>query len=156
MELHLEDYLGRRRDTKRERELAARLRELPEATRFEYIQQAMQINVVVGLGLANTCLRDNSSFASLLKQGLQVADASSMSLWLETVTPHLGFRHVANVLMQTIETNPQAVDYAVYWLPRVMPKEDDKATAQYYELVQKLKDADCEQRSESEPVSAAL
>ena len=94
MELNLEDYIGRRRDTVRERELASLLRKMPEPERFEYIQQAMRKHIVVGLELANSCLQHKTYFLALLQEGLENADASSICWWLEVALPHLGSRRV--------------------------------------------------------------
>lgn len=140
MELQLEDYIGRRRDTQRERELASLLRQMPEAERFEYIQQALRKHVVVGLQLAHTCLRDNKNFVTLLHQGLQQADASSIHNWLETVAPHLGFKRVIYLLNQSLQDTPEAVDMALYWLPRMLPAGDVNGWNSYYKLRADLKD----------------
>ena len=156
MELHLEDYIGRRRDTVRERELASLLRKMPETERFEYIQQAIHKHISVGLQLANSCLQHKTYFLSLLRQGLENADASWIRWWLETVLPHLGARRVIIELTRYAKESPDAVWMALYWLPGLLPKEDCKAREQMKQLVQQLKTEHTEVRSEVEPISATV
>jgi len=45
-------------------------------------------------------------------------------IWLKCVVPKLGFRRVISTLDKKLDTDPVAVDKALYWLPRLMPKGD--------------------------------
>lgn len=125
--MKLEDYLIKRRDTQREHELAQKLRELPEEERFQNIQKLMNFDRVVGLEMANFCLRKKEYFEIILNQGLKTADASSIYFWLKCVTPRLGFRRVVSILTQKFEADPRAVTKAFYWLGRFMPSKDTKS-----------------------------
>ena len=138
------------------RELAASLRTRPEGERFEFIQCLLPRHPVLALQLANASLRERCHFESLLQQGLKTADASSIQFWLEAIVPRLGARRVLSTLESTVETDPDAVDKALYWLPRFLPKEDAEARMQMKQLVQQLKTEHAETRSDVEPISAAV
>ena len=124
MNLQAKDYIGKLRDTKLERELRLLLRKQPEADRFQFIQELLSYDLVVGLQLANTCLQNEQFFERILEQGLQTADASTLKFWLECVVPRLGMRRVVAILTQKLETDAMAVKKALYWLPRLLPKDD--------------------------------
>src|SRR5438046_1377206 len=104
MELKIEDYAGKHLSSKQERELADKLRKLPEEERYAFIQAMLPHNLLLGLYLANACLRQKSYFEVLLHQGLQTADASSIRIWLETVMSRLGTRRVVALLTDALES----------------------------------------------------
>ena len=138
------------------RELAASLRQRSESERFEFIQCLLSRQPVLALQLANACLRERHYFDALLQQGFQTADASSIQFWLEAIVPRLGARRVLAALEVLVDTDPDAVDKALYWLPRFVPKEDMEARMQMQHLTRELKVAHSEVRSEVEPISAAV
>ncbi|MGH9839003.1 MAG: DUF433 domain-containing protein [Blastocatellia bacterium] len=134
MMLKVEDYVFRRRDSVWERELARQLRELPEAERFEFINEFLN-HTLLGLMFANKCLREPKYFKQLLYRGLETADASSIKEWLECVVPRLGFNRVIAILREEVERDPQAVDKAVYWMHGFVPDGDPEARQALRELV---------------------
>ncbi len=142
MEFKLEDYLGKSSDAKCERELAARLRQLPEEERFEYVQDALKYNRYIGLKLANNCLRQKRYFEILLEEGLAIEDASSMQLLLDAVMPRLGFDRVLSILEDSNRVSPESVDKALYWLPRSLPKDDKEAKQRLKALQQRVRKSD--------------
>ncbi len=124
MNLQVKDYIGKLRDTKHERELRLLLGKQPEEERFQFIQELLSYDLIVGLKLAQTCLQKEQFFEQILEQGLQTADASTLQFWLECVVPRLGMRRVIAILTQKLETDAVAVTKALYWLPRLLPKDD--------------------------------
>jgi hypothetical protein len=124
MNLQVKDYIGKLRDTKHERELRLLLGKQPEEERFQFIQELLSYDLLVGLKLAQTCLQKEQFFERILEQGLQTADASTLKFWLECVVPRLGMRRVIALLTQKLETDVVAVTKALYWLPRLLPKDD--------------------------------
>ena len=139
MKQELVEYARGRRDSKKETALAQRLRELPEDERFALIYECLQYRTVLGLSLATSCLQKPMYFQQILEQGLQRADASAIRFWLECAVPRLGVRRVLHVLTQTLETNPGAVEKALYWLPRFMPRDDERAMEAWTQLKMKTK-----------------
>ena len=135
MEINIEDVTGKKRDTKRERQVANQLRSLGEEARYPYILQALQRDVVVGLRLANACLREKKYFEDIFLQGLQTADASEIQFWLKAVVSRLGFRRVVALLLETQKESPRTVEKALYWLPQYLPQNDSEALNHLQELI---------------------
>lgn len=127
MKQELVEYARGRRDSKKESAFAQRLRKLPEDERFALIWECLQHQTVLGLSLATSCLQKPIYFQQILEHGLQRADASSIRSWLECAAPKLGFRRVIAILTRTLETDPQAVEQALYWIPRLLPPNDSQA-----------------------------
>jgi hypothetical protein len=128
MELIVKDYANTRRDTLLERELVQKLRHSSEAERFQFIQELICQNSVLGLEIAKRCSLTKPSILSILNQGFETADASSIYRWLEFAIPKLGFRRVVLLLTERLETSPKTVEYALYWLPSLMPENDPRAS----------------------------
>lgn len=116
--------MRRPRDSKREYELARKLRQLPEEARFAAIQEFIQFNLFMGLNVAYTCLRTPVYFRRMLDQALDTADASSIQYWLECIVPKLGFRRVLYVLSRKMEAQPASVDNALYFMGKFLPPAD--------------------------------
>ncbi len=127
MDFSTKDYMRRPRDSKREYELARKLRQLPEEVRFAAIQEFIQFNLFMGLNLAYTCLSTPKYFRRMLDQALDTADASSMQYWLECVVPKLGYRRVMYVLSRKIDAQPVSVDNALYFMGKFLPPADNNA-----------------------------
>jgi hypothetical protein len=135
--LRAEDFQYRPRISEREREMARKLRQLPEEERFQFIQEALRrdrVARIVGLKLANACLRRKAYFENILDQGLETADASDIKIWLECVIPRLGFHKVVGLLTDKLATNPKVVDKARYWLGYFLPDNDPRAAEALSEL----------------------
>ena len=117
MLLSVREYADRVRGSVWERELVADLRNLPEAERLGFLQELAAASPVVALSLASKSLDSRESFESLLYQGLDDANSSSIRYWLECTVPRLGFRRVMVVLRSCASANPNRVRDAAYWLP---------------------------------------
>ena len=127
MELEIKDYIRRPRDSKRERELLQRLRELPEEVRFDIVRKLLQHDKGIGLLMASGSLRQKRYFEEILEMGFKEGDASTILPWLECAVPKLGFRKVILSLGNRIDTDPVAVDNALYWMLRFKPQNDPRA-----------------------------
>ncbi len=106
--------------------LQQRLRNFPEEDRFNEINAILDRNVVVGLKLVNL-LKNRKYFNLLLERGLEKANASEIEIWLKYLVPHIGFRRVIAILSSKLSEQPDAVDKALYWLPKFLPKGDRQA-----------------------------
>jgi uncharacterized protein (DUF433 family) len=126
MSLNVADYINRRRDSVWERELAWQLRQLPEPERFQFIEEFLD-HSLLGLDFAKACLTQRNYFEQLLQRGLKTADASTIFDWLECIVPKLGFRRVIGLLAKEVEHNTQAVDQALYWMFRLVPRYDSRS-----------------------------
>ncbi|HKX29236.1 MAG TPA: hypothetical protein VJ302_16185 [Blastocatellia bacterium] len=137
--LRVEDHLDDLRDAKLRDRLAGYLKEYPEEERFQFIRAAIAYHMVGALRLANSCLRKREYFVEILELGLRVADASSILLWLQCVTPRLGIRRVVSILSDRIKTEPDQVKKALYWLPTFL-KPGDSETASALRALGELAD----------------
>lgn len=124
--MQIEDYVTRPRNSVRERELARRLRQLPEEDRFTFIRTLLDTDFVVGLILASACLRQKKYFEAILDYGFK-NHSSRIELWLQCVIPRLGFRKVLHLVTDKLLTEPKAVEKAAYWLWGLRPRNDPAA-----------------------------
>ncbi len=116
MTLSAQDFKNRSRDPQWERELAQELRQIPEQERLKFLLELLSVNQVVALDLARKSLSERNSFETLLENGLQSADASTIRYWLESVVPGLGFPRVVRQLRRHSQSYPAGVKKARYWL----------------------------------------
>jgi hypothetical protein len=129
------DFAGKLRDTVTERELAKKLRALPEEDRFTFILEMLDVNLLVALELANACLRRKDLLARLLEHGLaQVRDLSTIKYWLEHLMPRLGVRRVIGLLRAQLDAHPFGVGSALYHLLGYVNKDDTVAVDAFREL----------------------
>lgn len=113
--LKVEDYVGRRRDSREELVLAKELRALPPYERFTFIVQYIEHDPIVGLELGRRSLQEAKWFEALLGSGFLIADASSIRFWLKVCVPRLGARRVLAMLTDLAKTSPAAFHTVVYW-----------------------------------------
>ncbi|WP_422928584.1 hypothetical protein [Singulisphaera sp. PoT] len=124
MPLSAKDYIGRVRDSVWERDLASHLRQATEQERLAFVSELAKSSPGVALVLARRTLAENRSYEVLLDQGLAHADASGIRPWLECVVPRLGFRKVLRRLGEAVDSNPDGVAKALYWLPSLATPEE--------------------------------
>jgi hypothetical protein len=117
MDISAKEYVGKKRDSQWENDLARQLRTRPEGEKFDFLNDLLVVQPAVALELARRCLTSNESFEKLLETALRSANPSTMQDWLRCVIPHLGFRHVVKTLSRFQAEFPDGVERAVYWLP---------------------------------------
>jgi len=136
MEITVKDLVGKTGADVNVEELKKQLRRLPEAERFSFIQECLAHGLISwALALAKSCLRSGEYVARLLEHGLRVADASSIKYWLECAVAKLGGRRVVRIVASQLESNPEGVAKAVYWLPGLLSRKELKTAAAFDELV---------------------
>lgn len=135
----VEELINQPRNSVRERVLARELRKLPESSRFEFIESVLaHKREILGLQLAKSVLRNKDYFERLLYQGLEHANASSIRDWLACVIPRLGSRRVIATLKKEMVDKPEAVCFALYWLPSLIDA-DHRTQGAYRELLDQAK-----------------
>jgi hypothetical protein len=127
MSVEINDYLCQPRDSRRDRQLLQRLRELSEEDRYEIVRKLLQQNKGIGLFIASSSLRQKRYFQEILEMGFKEGDASTILPWLECAVPKLGFRNVIVSLDNRMNTDLVGVDNAMYWMSRFKPQNDSKA-----------------------------
>ncbi len=127
----LEEFVPVVGDSAAERKLAKALREQPAEDRLQFIQRLIAVKqpkcLRTGLRLVKSCVQDRRSLLQILDQGLREADASVVADWIEAVVSGLGFKRVVGVLADRLDTDPESVIKARYWLPQWVPSEDTAA-----------------------------
>ncbi len=120
----IDDYIDEMGNSAAERRLASLLRNQPEEDRLLFVQQLIATGRTkcfwAALRLIKSCLKDRTSLRTILDQGLREADASLIADWIEAVIAGLGFRKVLDVLAKRVESDPESVIKARYWLPKWM------------------------------------
>lgn len=134
MEPELDDYVRRPRDGKREKELLKRLKQMPEAARYSFVRKLLQHDKRIGLLMATGSLQQKHYFQEILEIGLKEGNASTILPWLECAVPKLGFRQVIVSLDSRVDSEPEAVDNAVYWMPRFKPQNNPAADQAWEQL----------------------
>ena len=136
MEITAKDLVGKPLDPADMAELKKQLRRLPQPERFSFIQDCLAHGQDGwALSLAKSCLSSGEHIARLLEHGLAVADAGSIKLWLDCAVAKLGGRRVVQIVAGQINSNPEGVAKAVYWLPSLLSRKESKTVAAYDELV---------------------
>lgn len=121
------EFKGRPRDAAWERELCDKLRQRPEQERLEFLMELVKYQPIVALQLAYKTLESRASFIALLEFAVANCDASSIKHWLESVVPRLGFRRTVDNLIRLAPTNSDGVEKALYWLPRFVASDAERA-----------------------------
>jgi hypothetical protein len=131
--LEPQDYVARSADGVWEKALEAELRAQPEERRAEFLSGILALQARVGsntrgwLKFASVLLTAPPSYARLLRDGIAVADVSSIKGWLECCVQRIGMRRVIHVLREEDAAHPERVDITTYWLPAFArtPKEKE-------------------------------
>lgn len=134
MEPRLEEYVCQPRDSKRDRKLLILLKQMPEEARFSFVRMLLQKDKRIGLLMASSSLRQKRYFQEILELGLKEGNASTILPWLECAVPKLGFSQVVLSLDSRVESEPEAVDNAAYWMPRFKPQNNPKADRVWEQL----------------------
>ena len=134
MPIEIDEYLCKPRDSKRERALLHRLREMPEEERYDIVRKLLVQDKGIGLLMARGSLRQKRHFEEILEMGFQEGDASTLLPWLECAVPKLGFRKVILALGNRMESDPVSVDNALYWMSRFKPQNDPKANLAWEDI----------------------
>ena len=134
----IDDFVPQMGNSAVERRLATLLRQQPEEDRLQFIQQLLAAGkpkcVRAALRLVKSCLKSHKSLLAILDQGLQQADASMIENWMEAVVSGLGLKRLLSALSNRVESDPESVIKARYWLPKWIPMGETTAIDAVHEL----------------------
>ncbi len=132
-----------RRNSVTERNLKTWLRSLSEDERFQFISACLDYsgctNERFALQLAISCIRRKKDSLAILRRGMSTSDASTIKFWLDFAIRKLGAKAVIREIASRIDTQPNMVHKALYWLPSLVPKSQSKAWVQLKKLCQEKK-----------------
>jgi hypothetical protein len=83
------------------------------------------------LDLATSCIRQPAHALTILRTGLTHPDASSIKFWLAFAVRKLGARKVISEVAALLDSNPTAVDMALYWLPTLLRPTDEASRSAF-------------------------
>ena len=103
------------------------LRSLPDEESFAFIVRCLAfrgsyVQEQRTLDLAMSCIRRPAHALAILRSGLVNPDARSIRLWLAFAVAKLGGRKVLWEIHPLLKSDPVTADKALYWLPRLLPK----------------------------------
>ncbi len=136
--LNPENYVGRSQDGAWDVALETALRQAPEDSRAEFLSQVLILQEKAGkskrawFDLARKVLEDSYSYERLLREGIEVADASSVRDWIECCVQRIGMRRTVRVLQEVDKGLPQKVALAEYWLPRLARTPKERSVVQMF------------------------
>lgn len=129
------EYVGRRVDGVWDAALKTSLRAESEEARANFLARVLVLQEQTGKGtaawfaLARHLLEDPRSYEHLLREGLKVADASTIMRWLECCVQKIGMRRVISFLREEDSIPTARVDLTAYWLPRLARSKAEQAVA---------------------------
>lgn len=118
------------------------IRSAPGEVAWEFIESMLvpehPERYLVALDGARRCVPDKERFSRLLEWGLDHANASSVQSFLELSVEQLGIRYVLRTLSVRIDSNPTAVEKALYCLPAAIRPGDQNSRKALRELVDRV------------------
>ena len=128
-----------RRDSIRDRKLKKWLRTLSDDERFAFILECLDYRgyslECFALELATSCIFRKGDAHKIFRKGMVNPDASSIKFWLEFAIKKLGARTVVEKVASELDSNPDFVDKAVYWLPIILPDTETRQREKVKDLI---------------------
>lgn len=138
MNLNIEEYRGKLRDTKLENDLTKFLRCSDEEKAFAFLMKLVDIHLIAALEIAGRVLKDRKYFCLVLERGLRDSNASTIKHWLNCVEPHLGTQRLIEQLQLKLNDYPDGVSRAVYFVKQKIDVGDTLARERLNVLVSEL------------------
>jgi len=134
-QLVVDEFIGKVRSAAEFAALRKRLMSESEEERFRFIQEFLAREPSTGLSLANSVLKSHKFIKTILNDGLDKADVSSVKYWLDLGIQRLGAARVIEMLDARLATDPVSVKRALYWLARLVPKNNERVVASLRSLI---------------------
>ena len=116
-----------------EKYVVAYLRSMPEDEALDIILDMVKQKSLISLGVAKKVLHKKQLVVQLLEYGFKNTDAQRINRWLQFGIVKLGARSVIRLIDELSVSNLKLADYALYWLPPLIPKKETK-TWSYFEI----------------------
>jgi hypothetical protein len=127
----LRTYVAGRRDSKQEQALLRRIRALPQPRRMEILAPLLSSRGLPSrvwseqdlahwsgaLLMADRAQLTRNDYVVIFKQGLALANASSIILWMKHTVHHIGWRTVISILRDVAAPWPCPGAFALYHMP---------------------------------------
>jgi hypothetical protein len=94
---------------------------LPPGDQLEELKVLSRSNVGGALWLVANGKFDSHTLIEIIDIALLSSNASTIGEWLKAIEPRLGYRKLLQTLEAKLGVHEIQVEWAVYWLPRVVP-----------------------------------
>ena len=107
-----------------ENEIVKEIRGLPQNVAFDLLKEMIDRKSSIALAVANRISMNKTSVKEILLYGLLRSDASTITFFLKYGINKIGVKGVIEVVKEASNEKKSIKDYALYWLPIVVSKED--------------------------------
>lgn len=125
------------RDARVQNAIVAELRDLPQAEVGDAIVALMGVDDVSALRIARRVLRGKGGDERVLRHGLATANRSTVRSYIDYGKLRLGLPRTLRILEDAVASNAEALEGAVYWLPRDARTDEERASVR--EAIARLK-----------------
>jgi hypothetical protein len=131
----IEDSSIRYISSAEERAISEYLKSIPEKNACEIIEKMIAEKSFISISIAKKVLHKKESTRRIFESGMIESNAQSMRMWLDFAVPRIGIKTVVNSIILLNDKENQLIEKALYWLPSLISKDNQKSQ----ELMQKLK-----------------
>jgi hypothetical protein len=139
MKLEAEAFMTGRRDSGREKAVHKWLRSLPDSQRYDFVSCCLGFpardNRVFDMAVA--CISRPEDALTIVRMQFAQPDASGIKWWLTFGISKLGATRVLTEVASYLDSAPDTVSMAIYWLPSLVPTREKKAVQTLAELREK-------------------
>lgn len=140
-----EQLMSTRRGPRGDVDVKRWLRSLPDDESFAFIVRCLAFRGIYfqeqrALDLAMSCIRRPADALAIFRSGLVNPDASTIKFWLAFAIAKLGGKKVLQEIDPLLESDPITADKALYWLPGLLPENQEAAWALLRAIHQEAKE----------------
>ncbi len=135
----IQDSTYRALSSNEEKVILEQLKSMPKIEAYEIIKNMIEKKSQITLAIAKRVLHKRDYVIKFFEYVIVKSDAQSIKLWLEFTIPKLGFRSVLKLIEKSNNDSNELLEKAVYWLPMVISKNEEKSWSLLEELRSKVK-----------------
>jgi hypothetical protein len=135
----IQDSTYRALSSNEEKVILEQLKSMPKIEAYEIIKNMIEKKSQITLAIAKRVLHKRDYVIKFFEYVIVKSDAQSIKLWLEFTIPKLGFRSVLKLIEKLNNDSNELLEKAVYWLPMVISKNEEKSWSLLEELRSKVK-----------------
>lgn len=131
-----ESFMAGRRDVRAESEAHRWLRSIPDEERLQFVRRCLEIGSRDNRAydLAVSCIARSEDAFSIFVQTLASPDASGIRFWLKFAVQKCGAVRTIREIASRLDSAPDTVSMALYWLPSIVPREEERAVSELAKL----------------------
>ena len=131
-----ESFMAGRRDARAENATHQWLRTQPDDERLKFVFRCLEIGSrdTRAYDLAVSCIARSEDALSIFRQKIASPDASGIKFWLKFAVLKCGALRTIREIASRLDSAPDTVSMALYWLPGMVPPEEKKALNELTDL----------------------